>query len=304
MYYMIDNPNPFNQQYRAGRRGKLSGGVLLHTTESPKERGAQPIAHWIATQRKDYGSYHVIVDNKQAIIMAPDHYETWHCAAPGFNQSTWGISIACRSSELNPDDQWTRDAITQMGKQIRAFWDRHNFKPEGFKNPQTLLTSPGLTNHGDAQPWDRSDAFATHPRRKELEKLLVEAINQGEKEMTPPVMIETGGRIEIYYRHQEQIIHEHPNGSLWLLYPGTPYRVEVRKADLPTFKYLGVPVQKVDQQTADFFWTYNLRQKPPRIHVRTPQDVQKYRFMGIELIKVADGTFFQRYSELVQPLTK
>jgi hypothetical protein len=177
-YYLLDHPNPYQVQYRAGRRGRLSGGVLLHTTESPKGNGAGPIANWIATQRRDHGSYHCIVDAERAINMAPDDYETWHCAAPGFNQSTWGISIAGRSTDLNPGDDWTRRVFGQIAMQLVAFWQRNGINPavQGFRPAQQLLTSPGIANHGDAQPWDRSDAFARHPQRPQLEALLLSQI--------------------------------------------------------------------------------------------------------------------------------
>lgn len=177
-WYLLDNPNPYAPQFRAGRRGRLSGGVLLHTTESPKGNGAGPICHWIATQRRDYGSYHCVVDADRAIPMAPDDYETWHCAASGFNQSTWGISIAGRTSDLHPNDDWTRRVFRQLAIQIAAFWVRNGINPavQGFRPAQQLLSAPGLANHGDAQPADRSDAFARHPQRAGLEALLLSEI--------------------------------------------------------------------------------------------------------------------------------
>lgn len=186
-WYLLDNPNPYQIQYREGRRGRLSGGVLIHTTESNRSQGALPIAHWIATQRRDHGSYHCIVDADRAIPMAPDNYETWHCAAPGFNQATWGISIAGRSSDLNPDDDWTRRVFTQMAWQLVSFWGRNGIDPAAqvFRPAQQLLTAPGLANHGDAQPWDRSDAFARHPRRSDLERLLLSQIAAIVKPPTP-----------------------------------------------------------------------------------------------------------------------
>ena len=249
-YYMIDNPNPYNQQYRTSRRGRFTGGVLLHTTESPKERGAQPIAHWIATQRRDYGSYHCIVDNKQAILMAPDNYEVWHCAAPGFNQATWGISFACRSVDLNPDDQWTRDAIDQAGYQIAAMWTRNGIKISGPKPAGELLINAGFATHGDAQPWDRSDAWTKHPRRRELEQLLIEAINRHALPQ-PPTQGETPVK-QVMMRNTE-------TGTISVFYQGTPFRLDLRPQDVQKFLFFGIE----DKGNTDkWFWEVTQPVKP------------------------------------------
>lgn len=178
-YYLLDNPNPYAMQYSSYRNGTLSGGVLLHTTESPKENGALPIARWIATQRRDYGSYHAIFDDTQTILMAPDGYTVWHCAASGFNSTTMGISFACRSVDLDPADGWTQRAFAQAARWLVDFWTRNGWDPAAsaaFIPAGETRARPGLTTHGDAQPWDRSDAFTRHPQRAELERLLLSQI--------------------------------------------------------------------------------------------------------------------------------
>jgi hypothetical protein len=249
-YYMLDNPNPNAQQYREGRRGRFTGGVLLHTTESPKERGAGPIAHWIATQRSDYGSYHVIVDDKRAIVMAPDNFEVWHCAARGYNQATWGISFACRSVDLNPDDQWTRDAINQAGYQIAAMWTRNGIEFAGPKPAAELLESSGFATHGDAQPWDRSDAWTRHPRRTELENLLVEAINNNRLPQ-PPTEGETPVK-QVMMRNQK-------TGTISVFYQGTPFRLDLRPQDVDKFRFFGIE----DKGNSDpWFWEVSQPVKP------------------------------------------
>lgn len=232
-FYLLDNPNPYQIQYRDSRRGRLSGGVLLHTTESPKERGALPICHWIATQRRDHGSYHCVVDADTAIAMAPDSYEVWGAAAPGFNQSAWHISIAGRSSDLNPNDGWTKAVFRQLAVQIVAFWRRNNIDPAGqtFRPAQQLLTQPGLANHGDAQPQDRSDAFARHPDRPALEALLLSEIAaiigpppEPEDDEVKPV-----------------IVRDPRNGQMWHVFGNTRY--PLRSMDeVNVLTFLGVRV--------------------------------------------------------------
>jgi hypothetical protein len=128
-YYLLDNPNPYAKQYSDYRNGRLSGGVLLHTTESNKASGAESIARWIATQRRDYGSYHAIFDADLTIPMAPDGYTVWHCAANGYNSTTMGVSFACRTSDLHPDDDWTKRAFARAARWLVDFWTRNGFDP-------------------------------------------------------------------------------------------------------------------------------------------------------------------------------
>lgn len=124
--------------------------------------------------------------------------------------------------------------------------------------------------------------------------------------MSPVMMRDPSGRVEIFYRMPKAVIHEHPNGSLWMLYPDTPYRVEVRRDDVAALRFMGVGYQKVDQATAEWFWSYNVRRALPRMHVRTTADAQRFQFFGVKLEQVTaeQAAFFRRYSELVQPLTR
>ena len=53
------------------------------------------------------------------------------------------------------------------------------------------------------------------------------------------------------------MMHE-PNGTVWMYYSGTPWRVHVKSpADLQTFQFMGVEYRSVDQKTADFFRRYS-----------------------------------------------
>ena len=260
-YYLLDNPNPYQVQYRAGRRGRLTGGVLIHTTESPKGNGAGPIAHWIATQRRDHGSYHVIVDADRALVMAPDDYEVWHCAARGFNQATFGISIAGRSTDLNPDDEWTKKVFGQLALQLAAFFKRNRIDVNAgavFRPAQQLLSGPGLANHGDAQPWDRSDAFARHPRRGDLERLLIDGIRYFAGAAAPPPAPSIPTPPGVDLNVNKPVMMREPDGTVWMYYSGTPWRVHVKSvADVATFQYFGIELKGVDRNQAAFFRRYS-----------------------------------------------
>lgn len=179
-------------QMRKPRRRKLSGCVAVHTTESivdvtPPDRGAENVAEFILG-RCDYGSYHVIVDADGPLHLAPDDAETWNVAASlpngyGHNSHIWGIAAACRSTDWDPDDQWSRTVIDLMGREIAAFWARNGFdavatNPRWLSKAEADAEQPGLILHGTVQPWDRSDAWRYHPRRSELDDMLLAAIRR------------------------------------------------------------------------------------------------------------------------------
>ena len=189
-YYLLDHPNPAYPQTRprsAWGWPAPTGLVTVHTAEGPLDRiapdtGAENVAAFIAS-RTDPGGYHVLVDTDSTIDMAPDHLMTWHTAAGNLNGPGWGISAACRSTEWDPDTEWTRTIITRMGAAIRDFWTRQGHDPATSARwipGRDVLAAGGrvvgLVHHGDVQPGDRSDAWATHPRRAELDRMLIDAI--------------------------------------------------------------------------------------------------------------------------------
>ena len=223
-YYLLDNPNPYAVQYSSYRNGTLSGGVLLHTTESPKGNGALPIARWIATQRRDYGSYHAIFDDTQTILMAPDGYTVWHCAASGYNSTTMGISFACRSVDLDPNDGWTQRAFAQAARWLVDFWTRNGWDPAAaaFIPAEQTKTRPGLTTHGDAQPWDRSDAWTRHPRRGDLERLLIDGIRYFAGAAAPPPAPSIPTPPGVDLNVNKPVMMREPDGTVWMYYSGTP----------------------------------------------------------------------------------
>ena len=189
-HYLLDHPNPNYPQTRPRTSWgwlRPTGLVTVHTAEGALDRiapdtGAENVAGFIAS-RSDAGGYHVLVDTDSTIDMAPDDLMTWHTAAGNLNGPGWGISAACRSTEWDPDADWTRTIIGRMGAAIRAFWERQGHDPVASARwipGRDVLAAGGrvvgLVHHGDVQPGDRSDAWALHPRRAELDQMLVDAI--------------------------------------------------------------------------------------------------------------------------------
>jgi hypothetical protein len=137
------------------------------------------LAAFIA-RRPDPGSYAALVDSEETIVLVPPDYTTFSVAASGYNSRTWHICLAGRSADLSPDDPNTQAMIVRAGEAIRALWTLLGIP---LSNAQWIgtdaLNRPGLFCHGTVQPWDRTDAWSTHPDQARLNQLLINAI-------TPP----------------------------------------------------------------------------------------------------------------------
>lgn len=176
-YYLLDNP-PASPQFYTSRNSTPTWAIGVHTSEGSTGPGsARNLARFIS-QRSDPGSYHAIVDSEETVVMVPPDYTTFSVAASGYNSRTWHICLAGRSAELSPDDANTQAMIARAGEAIRALWAFLNIPSSNAQWIGTdALNRPGLFCHGDVQPWDRSDAWSTHPDRARLDQLLVDAIN-------------------------------------------------------------------------------------------------------------------------------
>lgn len=186
-FYNDDHPNTRYPQQRARSAWgwtKPSGLVMVHTVESFIDRlgpdtGAENCANYIAT-RSDAGGYHELIDSDSFVQMSADGMMTWHTAAAKINGPGWGISAACRATDWDPDDDWTRRTIATMGARIRAFWERQGINPATAARWLTMEQAHrfeiGLCHHGVAQPADRSDAWVRHPQRARLDQMLLDAI--------------------------------------------------------------------------------------------------------------------------------
>jgi len=178
-YYLLDNP-PASPQFYPSRNSTPTWAVGVHTSEGSTGPGsARNLAAFIA-RRPDPGSYACIVDSEETIVMVPPGYTTFSVAASGYNSRTWHICLAGRRADLSPDDPNTQAMIARAGEAIRALWTLLGIP---LSNAQWIgtdaLNRPGLFCHGTVQPWDRSDAWSTHPDQARLNQLLTNAI-------TPP----------------------------------------------------------------------------------------------------------------------
>lgn len=165
-----------------------SGQAEIHSAESMIDRiepftGAWNVFQFICN-RSDPGSYHVLVEPGVALYLARWSMMTWNIAADSMNAHVTGFSFACRSVDFNPDDWWTQDAMKTMGAVLRGFWNDIGQDVSAANwwasRAQVLAAGKRLAckqHHGDGQPGDRSDAWATHPRRFELDAMLDNAVD-------------------------------------------------------------------------------------------------------------------------------
>jgi hypothetical protein len=156
----------------------MTGGVVIHTTEGVGgDDSAENTAGFIS-RRSDPGSYHCIVDWDSTVYLLPDDYTAFQVAADGYNSRCWGIALACKGSELDVNDWMTNVMIDRAGKAIVEFWQRNGFNPVDSNDwiGTGVLERAGLCQHGEAQPWDRSDAFVGHPQQFALGLLVLDAI--------------------------------------------------------------------------------------------------------------------------------
>lgn len=185
-YYLIDNP-PASRQFWPSRNAPMTGGVVLHTTEGVGgDDSAENTAGFIS-RRQDPGSYHCIVDWNSTVYLMPDDFTAFGVAADGYNSRCWMIALACKSSELDINDWMTNVMIDKAGQAIVEFWRRNGIDPSSANDwiGTGVLERAGLCQHGEAQPWDRSDAFVGHPQQFGLGLLLVEAISRHAGEYVP-----------------------------------------------------------------------------------------------------------------------
>lgn len=243
-YYLLDNP-PATQQFHPSRASNLTGGVLIHTTESimdsvGPDTGAENVAGFIS-RRSDYGSYHCIVDSDSAVPMMPDHYTAYHCGQAGYNSRTWGISFACRTTDLDVNSEWTRKAMKFAAREIVAFWKRNGFDPmvaARFIPAIQTQSSPGMSTHGEAQPSDRSDAWTRHPQRAGLEALLL--VEMAKINGSNPEPDEDDDMKQV-------MIRDDRTGAVWNVCGNTRYKLEAPEVEL--LSYLGI--QLIDRKGAD-----------------------------------------------------
>lgn len=164
--YLEDHP-PESAQYRAERRAEVSGGIVVHDTESPADLvgpdgGAEAVASFIST-RSDPGSYHTLFDSDS--ILRLGRYE-WEMFGEGTGGNRWAIHIAAayRKAQwpnLPPDFRHRTLVNAARAAADAARWVRAT---TGIVVPAIKISPadyrarrPGFLGHGDIDPDRRTD---------------------------------------------------------------------------------------------------------------------------------------------------
>lgn len=185
-YLLLDLGTARRQFYEDRANGGWNGAIGVHTTESPLDRiapdtGAENVGTFIAG-RSDAGSYVELVDTDSVVPLVPWYFTTFSVATSGYNSRTLSLALAARGSDLHPDDPATRRMIDVLGWRCVVNWRAGGFDPMAGRRwigtGALAGVGPGLFNHGDVQPGDRSDAWARHPHRDAFSDLLLAAITR------------------------------------------------------------------------------------------------------------------------------
>lgn len=237
-YYLFDNPPASPQFHRSRNGGGWTGGVLIHTAETPiqpvgNDRAAENVASFIA-RRRDPGSYHVLGDSDSTIQMLPYTATAFHCAATGYNSTTVGVSYACRTVDLNVDSDWFRLATAGIARTLVAYWREAGYDPTQarFVPATATRTGIGLSTHGEAQPADRSDAWTRHPQRPRLEAAFLSAIMEAAGTVPPSPEDDDVKQV---------LIRDPRNGTIWHVCGNTRYGLKTMD-EVNALRFLGVPM--------------------------------------------------------------
>lgn len=149
------------QQWTYPRRGaKLSGTVIMHTSESVldiigDDSGAEDCAAFIGRRTGSYGSYHDLVDSDSIVELVPFEYEAWQDSET--NNWAVGISAACRTTDWATMGEAKREGFYRNLAWCAADFVIYMREAYGIEVPRRRISGeearnrvPGFCAHGDS----------------------------------------------------------------------------------------------------------------------------------------------------------
>lgn len=140
------------KHYTPGRGGKTPRLIVVHTMETPENRGrAYQVAQWFAGPSSPQASAHYMVDDADIYLSVDEHDTAW--AVDDFQLNEASISIEHAGSAAQTPEQWN-DAYSQAelknsAKLVADIAKRWNI-PIVKLTPQDILDGKsGLCGHVD-----------------------------------------------------------------------------------------------------------------------------------------------------------
>lgn len=156
-FLLVDQPNPYTAQGvypRRGVRGKLTGTVILHTSEGAWQAGVDSLTNLVRT-RSDYGCYHRACDWVDIARYYPWEWETWQDSET--NNWAVGIAAACRTTDwaIMPADVregFYRNMALMAADFVKYMKATYNITVplRRISGEQARAGVPGFCAHGDS----------------------------------------------------------------------------------------------------------------------------------------------------------
>jgi hypothetical protein len=174
MTVWLENHPPARTQYRATRRAKVTGAIVIHTAEAGPDLdgtdgAAEAVARFIATRTDAAASYHTVVDSDSICRVGRYEWEMFH-EGTGGNRWSLGLSFACRAAQWPTlPERWWRGALrngateaANMARWVKATVGT-DIPPRRITPQQYRAGRPGFIGHGELDPKRRSDPGAFFP---------------------------------------------------------------------------------------------------------------------------------------------
>ncbi len=247
--YLLSHP-PRRPQYRASRRAKPTGTIVLHTAENTpdlvgQDSGAENVAAFIQ-RRTDPGSYHLLGDRDSIIQLVPFGAEAYHDGT-GSNPWSIGISLAITAHWFRTSNDeaklWYMAQLATMARTAADWLEAtHGITVPAKRLTKATQRDPGFCTHMDRETWEgtpgrRSDPWGDSDAMWSLFLDLYADTRVSTETSTPTPEADM------------KLLHPHDtpgdSGSIWLLIGDNVGKVSSPTALAEIQKLSNVPLERI-----------------------------------------------------------